>query len=157
MRAFILRRVALISRGFGDVVLLGSNHCQGTIRIREFLTRNGHPYTMVDLDDLPGHFPAHDGESGATREEVHFPRELAGAESHDELLALGSGAHEVDASLHHDKEAHGVAAGREQFLARVEATAAAVGRDLIHLGRGQPGEHGVRFHGAQYSVKALSG
>ncbi len=50
MRAFILRRVELVARGVGDVVVLGSSHCQGTLRIREFLTRNGHPYTMVDLD-----------------------------------------------------------------------------------------------------------
>jgi len=50
MRAFILRRVELINRGVGDVVVLGSSHCQGTLRIREFLARNGHPYTMVDLD-----------------------------------------------------------------------------------------------------------
>jgi thioredoxin reductase (NADPH) len=50
MRAFILRRVELVARGVGDVVLLGSSHCQGTLRIREFLTRNGHPYTSVDLD-----------------------------------------------------------------------------------------------------------
>src|SRR3989449_2841763 len=50
MRAFILRRVELISRGVSDVVVLGSSHCQGTLRIREFLTRNGHPHTMVDLD-----------------------------------------------------------------------------------------------------------
>src|SRR2546425_5112674 len=50
MRAFILRRVELIKRGVSDVVVLGSSHCQGTLRIREFLTRNGHPYTMLDLD-----------------------------------------------------------------------------------------------------------
>ena len=50
MRAFILRRAELIARGVGDVVLLGSAHCQGTLRIREFLTRNGHPYTLLDLD-----------------------------------------------------------------------------------------------------------
>src|SRR5207237_7379812 len=50
MRAFILRRVGLIASGVSDVVLLGSSHCQGTLRIREFLTRNGHPYTMLDLD-----------------------------------------------------------------------------------------------------------
>jgi thioredoxin reductase (NADPH) len=62
MRAFILRRVELIARGVSDVVVLGSTHCQGTLRIREFLTRNGHPYTMVDLDrdagvqDLLDHF-----------------------------------------------------------------------------------------------------
>ena len=50
MRAFILRRVQLIARGVSDVVVLGSTHCQGTLRIREFLTRNGHPHTMLDLD-----------------------------------------------------------------------------------------------------------
>src|SRR6266540_1776540 len=50
MRAFILRRVELIARSVSDVVVLGSTHCQGTLRIREFLTRNGHPHTMLDLD-----------------------------------------------------------------------------------------------------------
>jgi thioredoxin reductase (NADPH) len=50
MRAFILRRVELIAHGLGDVVLVGSNHCAGTLRIKEFLTRNGHPYSYIDLD-----------------------------------------------------------------------------------------------------------
>ncbi len=50
MRAFIVRRVELIAQGLGDVVLLGSNHCSGTLRVKEFLTRNGHPYAYVDLD-----------------------------------------------------------------------------------------------------------
>jgi thioredoxin reductase (NADPH) len=50
MRAFILRRVALISSGFGNVILLGSRHSAQTLRLREFLTRNGHPHTYVDLD-----------------------------------------------------------------------------------------------------------
>jgi thioredoxin reductase (NADPH) len=50
MRAFILRRVELIARGFGDVVLVGSTHCAGTLRIKEFLTRNGHPHAFIDLD-----------------------------------------------------------------------------------------------------------
>ena len=50
MRAFILRRVELIARGLGDVVLIGSTHCAGTLRVKEFLTRNGHPYTYIDLD-----------------------------------------------------------------------------------------------------------
>src|SRR5205823_4787115 len=27
-----------------------SNHCAGTLRIKEFLTANGHPYTAIDLD-----------------------------------------------------------------------------------------------------------
>ncbi len=50
MRAFILRRVELIAHGFGDVVLIGSNYCGSTIRIKDFLTRNGHPYSFIDLD-----------------------------------------------------------------------------------------------------------
>jgi thioredoxin reductase (NADPH) len=50
MRAFIVRRVELIAHGLGDVVLLGSNHCSATLRVKEFLTRNGHPYAYIDLD-----------------------------------------------------------------------------------------------------------
>src|SRR6266576_5123708 len=50
LRAFILRRLELIDREQGDVVILGSNHCSGLLHIIEFLTRNGHPYKMVDLD-----------------------------------------------------------------------------------------------------------
>jgi thioredoxin reductase (NADPH) len=50
LRAFILRRVELIARGIGDVVLVGSSHCAGTLRVKEFLTRNGHPHTYLDLD-----------------------------------------------------------------------------------------------------------
>jgi thioredoxin reductase (NADPH) len=50
MRAFIIRRVELIAHGLGDVVLIGSNHCSGTLRVKEFLTRNGHPYSYIDLD-----------------------------------------------------------------------------------------------------------
>src|SRR3954469_21848038 len=50
MRAFIVRRVELIAQGTGDAVLVGSTHSSDTLRIKEFLTRNGHPYAYVDLD-----------------------------------------------------------------------------------------------------------
>ncbi len=50
MRAFILRRIELIAAGIGDAVLIGSMHSSGTLRIKEFLTRNGHPYAYIDLD-----------------------------------------------------------------------------------------------------------
>ncbi len=50
MRAFILRRLALISGGLGNVILMGSRHCASTLRIREFLSRNAYPYTYIDLD-----------------------------------------------------------------------------------------------------------
>src|SRR5580692_112634 len=54
MRAFILRRVLLISSGGGNVILLGSRHSAKTLRLREFLTRNGHPHTYIDLDTETG-------------------------------------------------------------------------------------------------------
>jgi thioredoxin reductase (NADPH) len=50
MRAFILRRVELIASGLGDVVLVGSNRWSSTVRLREFLSHNGHPFSFVDLD-----------------------------------------------------------------------------------------------------------
>jgi thioredoxin reductase (NADPH) len=50
MRAFILRRLALIKHDLGNVIVMGSRHCANTLRLREFLGRNGHPYTYVDLD-----------------------------------------------------------------------------------------------------------
>src|ERR671917_451683 len=53
MRAFILRRVELVAAGVGDVVLIGSMHSAGTLRIKEFLMRNGHPYSYIDLERDP--------------------------------------------------------------------------------------------------------
>jgi thioredoxin reductase (NADPH) len=50
LRAFILRRLALIRHGYGNIVLLGSRHSARTLELREFLTRNGHPHSYVDLD-----------------------------------------------------------------------------------------------------------
>ena len=67
MRAFILRRLALIARGQGNVILMGSRHCANTLRLREFLARNAHPYTYVDLDtdktsqELLDRFASQDG------------------------------------------------------------------------------------------------
>jgi thioredoxin reductase (NADPH) len=50
MRAFILRRVSLIADGGGDLILLGSHHSAPTQRLREFLTRNAHPFTYADVE-----------------------------------------------------------------------------------------------------------
>ncbi len=50
LRAFILRRVELIAHGQGDAVLIGSDHSAGTLQVKEFLARNGHPYAYLDLD-----------------------------------------------------------------------------------------------------------
>ena len=50
LRAFILRRKELIARELGDVVVVGSTHDAGTLRVSEFLIRNGHPFHSVDID-----------------------------------------------------------------------------------------------------------
>src|SRR5438105_9770671 len=54
LRAFILRRVALISQTENDLVLLGSRHSLGTLQLKEFLTRNGQPFTYHDVETEPG-------------------------------------------------------------------------------------------------------
>jgi len=53
MRAFSLRRAELVAAGVGDVLLIGSTHSAGTLRIKEFLMRNGHPYSYIDLERDP--------------------------------------------------------------------------------------------------------
>jgi thioredoxin reductase (NADPH) len=53
MRAFILRRVALIDQGGSGLVLLGSRHSASTLRLREFLSRNGQPFTYTELESEP--------------------------------------------------------------------------------------------------------
>ncbi|HKC42815.1 MAG TPA: FAD-dependent oxidoreductase [Burkholderiales bacterium] len=53
MRAFILRRMGLIEARQGDVVLIGSSHSADTLRLRQFLGRNGFPYVSMDVDHDP--------------------------------------------------------------------------------------------------------
>jgi len=53
MRAFILRRVALINESLGDVTMIGSQFSPSTLRLREFLTRNTHPYKYYDVERDP--------------------------------------------------------------------------------------------------------
>jgi thioredoxin reductase (NADPH) len=50
MKALIYRRIELVAQGMGDVLLIGSAHSAATLRIRAFLTRNGHPFKYLDLD-----------------------------------------------------------------------------------------------------------
>jgi thioredoxin reductase (NADPH) len=53
MRAFILRRVAMMSQETNELVLLGSRHSGTTAHIREFLSRNGQPFTYQDVETDP--------------------------------------------------------------------------------------------------------
>jgi thioredoxin reductase (NADPH) len=50
LRAFIMRRLGMVSAGQGNVVLLGSRHSARTLELQEFLSRNRHPYKYIDLD-----------------------------------------------------------------------------------------------------------
>jgi thioredoxin reductase (NADPH) len=49
LRIFVRRRVALISRAMGDAVLIGSRYSADTLRLKEFLAHNGHPFTYFEL------------------------------------------------------------------------------------------------------------
>ncbi|HEY3821966.1 MAG TPA: FAD-dependent oxidoreductase [Polyangiaceae bacterium] len=53
LRAFMLRRTGLLVGHQGDAIVLGSSHSAATLRLQEFLTRNGHPYRYVDVDVDP--------------------------------------------------------------------------------------------------------
>ena len=53
MRAFIRRRVALIGQAGSGLLVLGSRHSASTLRIREFLSRNGQPFTYQELESAP--------------------------------------------------------------------------------------------------------
>jgi len=50
MRALIHRRAALVAQGIGDVLLIGSVGSAAMLRIKQFLTRNGHPFKFLDVD-----------------------------------------------------------------------------------------------------------
>jgi thioredoxin reductase (NADPH) len=50
MKALIYRRIELLAQGIGDALLIGSVHSAATLRIKAFLTRNGHPFRYLDLD-----------------------------------------------------------------------------------------------------------
>ena len=53
VRAFILRRVALIASGSVGLVLIGSRHSPSSLRLREFLTRNAHPFIYHEVESDP--------------------------------------------------------------------------------------------------------
>jgi thioredoxin reductase (NADPH) len=53
LRAFMLRRVILMKQGGGNIVVIGSRHCAGTLALREFLTRNSQPYNYLELESDP--------------------------------------------------------------------------------------------------------
>ena len=67
MRAFILRRMGLLSARPSDVVLIGSGHSADTLRLGEFLTRNTIPFSMLDVNT--------DADAQTALERFHVPAE----------------------------------------------------------------------------------
>jgi thioredoxin reductase (NADPH) len=53
MRAYILRRMALISEGTSNVLLLGSRHSADSLRLKQFLSRNSVPHISIDVESDP--------------------------------------------------------------------------------------------------------
>jgi thioredoxin reductase (NADPH) len=50
MEAFVAPRLLMIQLGEGNAVLFGTKSSVRTLALREFLTRNAHPFTYVDID-----------------------------------------------------------------------------------------------------------
>lgn len=50
MRAFILRRVGYILHGTAGVDVAGPGHSGDTLRIQQFMRRNGYPYRLLDTE-----------------------------------------------------------------------------------------------------------
>lgn len=50
LRAFVLRRAYMVANSPGDIVFVGSNNSADTLRLKAFLTRNGYPYTYLDIE-----------------------------------------------------------------------------------------------------------
>jgi len=50
LRAFLRRRAALIAQAHGDLILIGSPFSAATLRLKEFLSRNGQPYTYLEVE-----------------------------------------------------------------------------------------------------------
>jgi thioredoxin reductase (NADPH) len=53
MRAFILRRMGLLSEGWGDALVIGSRDSAATLQLQAFLVRNGQPCQYVDVQRDP--------------------------------------------------------------------------------------------------------
>jgi thioredoxin reductase (NADPH) len=53
LKAFVRRRGRLIANSLGGIVVIGSRYCAATLNLKEFLARNGHPYTYIELERDP--------------------------------------------------------------------------------------------------------
>lgn len=54
LRAVVLRRLGLVERNDGGVVVLGASRNANTLHLQQFLSRNGYPYRFVDPETDQG-------------------------------------------------------------------------------------------------------
>jgi thioredoxin reductase (NADPH) len=140
MRAFILRRTVLLERSFSDVIVLGSRFDARTLATREFLARNAHPVTYIDLDqDAPSqeildwtHFKAEDIPIVICRHEVV----LRNPSNSDLADCLGFNE-AVDVDESHIRDVVIVGAGPAGLGAAVYA--ASEGLDVLMIEANAPG------------------
>jgi thioredoxin reductase (NADPH) len=112
LRTFVRRRLGLISRAMGDVILIGSHYSADTLRLKEFLARNGHPFTYLDIEQDPGveetlqrfsiqpqdipvligrdHSPLRNPSNAEVAARLGFNAEIDGARVYD-LIVVGAG------------------------------------------------------------------
>ncbi len=142
LRAFILRRTYLIANKRGDAQIVGSSHSSDTLRLKEFLTRNGHPYVYVDVErdqgfqELLDHFQVDISEIPIlVCRDAKVLRNPSNAEAAE---CLGFNA-EVDAEIgkEHVYDVIVVGAGPSGLAAAVYA--ASEGLDVIVLETSAPG------------------
>jgi thioredoxin reductase (NADPH) len=138
MRAFILRRVGLIASQSGDVILLGSSHSAGTLRLQQFLTRNSFPFVNLDVNTDPG--------VQTLLERFHIkPEEVPVVLCRGEVVLKNPGNEEVAACLGMNQQIDDdrirdvivVGAGPAGLAAAVYA--ASEGLDVLVLETGTPG------------------
>jgi thioredoxin reductase (NADPH) len=54
VRAWIERRAGLLQRSYGGVIVIGHKHDAETMRLHQFLVRNGYPNRLIDAESNPG-------------------------------------------------------------------------------------------------------
>lgn len=138
MSALIHRRNELVSRGLGDAVLIGSDGSADTLRIRAFLSRNGHPFTFLD--------DAHDGAAQGMLERFEVePVDLPVLICKGDVVLRRPSNHDIAACLgfndridqHHLRDVVIVGAGPAGLAAAVYA--ASEGLDTLVIETNAPG------------------
>ena len=105
MRAFILRRVGLISHKQGSVTLLSKGQSADSVRIERFLRRNGYPVEALDClkddcDEILKKYTLKDGDLPAVL--IHLGEDIVKNPTNHELAARLGLDEKIDTDSVHD-------------------------------------------------------